>query len=79
MSEPRREYIAYLLRLWLVRREEGAAWRASLESARTGERLGFASVDQLFDFLRRRMAEDEMKEDGMAGRDKGRPPESGIQ
>jgi hypothetical protein len=27
------------------------AWRASLESARTGERAGFASLEELFSFL----------------------------
>jgi hypothetical protein len=29
-------------------------WRASLESPRTGESRGFASLDDLFAFLRRR-------------------------
>ncbi|MBN1812132.1 MAG: hypothetical protein JXA14_09880 [Anaerolineae bacterium] len=43
-------YISYLLRLW----REGAAWRASLESTRTGELRAFASLDELFDFLRER-------------------------
>ncbi len=55
--------MAYLLRLWQVRCEEGLAWRASLESARSGERLGFASLDQLFGFLRERMEEDEVMGD----------------
>ena len=32
--------------------EEKAVWRASLESVRTGERKVFASLDDLFDFLR---------------------------
>jgi hypothetical protein len=46
-------YRAYLLRLWLTDLEgAGAAgWRASLEDSRTGERLGFASLEQLFAFL----------------------------
>ncbi len=43
--------MAYLLRLWQVRGEDGMAWRASLESARTGERVGFASLQDLFAFL----------------------------
>lgn len=45
-------YRSYLLRLWC----EGLAgepWRASLQSAATGERQGFASLDGLFDFIRR--------------------------
>jgi hypothetical protein len=45
------DYLAYLLRLW---RMEGSAdaWRGSVESPQTGERLGFGSLDELFDFLR---------------------------
>lgn len=79
MSEPRRRYMAYLLRLWQVRCEERWAWRASLESARSGERLGFASPDQLFDFLRGRMEEDEVMGDEIADCGKRRPPDSDIQ
>jgi hypothetical protein len=44
-------YRSYLLRLW----REGLAgepWRASLQSAVTGERQGFASLDDLFGFIR---------------------------
>lgn len=44
------DYLSYLLRLW--REGEGrATWRASLESSHTGERKGFASLDDLFGFL----------------------------
>jgi len=44
-------YQSYLLRLWRVKAgEEG--WRASLESAQTGERTGFATLDALFDYVR---------------------------
>ena len=45
------DYLAYLLRLW---RMEGSAdaWRGSVESPQTGERLGFGSLDELFAFLR---------------------------
>jgi hypothetical protein len=44
-------YHSYLLRLW---REglTGEPWRASLQSAATGERQGFASLDGLFEFIR---------------------------
>ena len=45
------DYLSYLLRLWRVGEEE-ATWRASLESSHTGERKGFASLDDLFGFLR---------------------------
>ena len=45
------DYLSYLLRLW---RMEGSAdaWRGSVESPQTGERLGFGSLDELFAFLR---------------------------
>jgi hypothetical protein len=46
-------YRAYLLRLWVSDSEtsDKAGWRASLEDSHTGERLGFASLEQLFAFL----------------------------
>jgi hypothetical protein len=31
----------------------GGAWRASLQDAQSGERLGFADLEQLFVYLRR--------------------------
>jgi hypothetical protein len=43
-------YVSYLLRLW---REDGI-WRASLESARTGELSTFANLAELFEDLRGR-------------------------
>jgi hypothetical protein len=56
-SDP--DYVSYLLRMW---RESGAGgssveedkpvWRASVLSAATGKRRGFASLDDLFGFLR---------------------------
>ena len=44
------EYHAYLLRLWRVE-EEGGRWRAQLEEVGTGERHGFASMEELTAFL----------------------------
>lgn len=45
------DYQSYLLRLWRV--DDGQEdWRASLESAHTGERRGFATLDALFDHVR---------------------------
>ena len=70
MSEPRKRYIAYLLRLWQVRSETGSTWRASLESAQGGERLGFTGLDELLEFLRRRTAEEEKVEEKQ--KDRGR-------
>ena len=50
MPEQRR-YLAYLLRLWQTSDGERLVWRASLESPSTHERQGFASLQDLFDFL----------------------------
>ena len=50
-NEPHR-YLAYMLRLWQARSKE-TVWRASLESPHTGERHGFASLDDLISFLQR--------------------------
>jgi hypothetical protein len=44
-------YQSYLLRQWRVNVGE-EMWRASLESAQTGERTGFATLDALFDYVR---------------------------
>lgn len=52
-------YLSYLIRLWQVDSGGGGAggtaavWRASLQDPRSGERVGFANLDDLFDFLRR--------------------------
>jgi hypothetical protein len=57
------DYLSYLLRLWRVsgdggtHRKEKTVWRASLESPHTGERMGFASLDALFAFLRQQTSE----------------------
>jgi len=45
------DYLSYLLRLWRMD-ESTDAWRGSVESPQTGERLGFGSLDELFAFLR---------------------------
>lgn len=55
MSKQGSAYTSYLLRLWRVASEEGATWRASLESPHSGERWGFASVDEMCEFLRRHL------------------------
>jgi hypothetical protein len=48
-------YQSYLLRLW---KTERANWHASLEDSHTGERIGFANLEQLFAFLMERVASD---------------------
>jgi hypothetical protein len=56
MTESRR-YRVYLLRLWQATGKDGQpAWRAALEDARTGERLGFADLARLCAFLRKQTA-----------------------
>jgi hypothetical protein len=47
------DYISYLLRAWRSNGENSPAWQASLENPHTGERMGFACLEDLFDFLRR--------------------------
>ena len=46
------DYLSYLLRLWRVEGGRQAIWRASLKSSSTGEQVGFASLEELFDYLR---------------------------
>jgi len=53
-TEQRRDYLSYLLRLWQESAGEGI-WRASLEDPHTGERTGFASLEDLFAFLQQRI------------------------
>jgi len=45
-------YISYLLRLRQVRQDKDIVWRTSLQNARTGERIGFATVEALLSYLR---------------------------
>ena len=51
MSEERRHRMSYLLRLWQTEQGGSSVWRASLESAHTGERRGFASLAELYVYL----------------------------
>ena len=53
------DYVSYMLRMWHDGGDEGpspskeAPWRASLQSPRTGDLVGFASLEELFCFLQR--------------------------
>jgi hypothetical protein len=49
---PPNEYVSFILRMWHAKNGEEQTWRASLEDPRTGERVGFGSLDALFDHLR---------------------------
>jgi hypothetical protein len=46
------EYRSYLLRLWCVQGDKGRVWRASLQSTRTRQQVGFAGLEVLFEYLR---------------------------
>ena len=47
----KRRYLSYLLRLWQEGGSERARWRASLERPQGGDRLGFASLEDLYAYL----------------------------
>ena len=55
MHREQRRYISYLLRLWQIDAEGKLVWRASLESPKTGQRQGFASLAEMVAFLREQM------------------------
>jgi hypothetical protein len=52
-SQEQRDYQSYLLRLWRESDGEVPVWRASLKSSHTGKKVGFGSLEELFEFLRR--------------------------
>lgn len=55
MSNQRQRYISYLLRLWQTQDDERRVWRFSLESPDGGERHGFATLQDLVDFIQARI------------------------
>jgi hypothetical protein len=77
MDTRRPGHIAYLLRLWCVTNGKAPIWRASLQDVSTGERRGFAGLDQACRFLQ---AQIEAASAGPAEGDgaRGRPPSSGT-
>ena len=44
--------LSYVLRMWRTRNGERSVWRASLQDVRSGERMGFAGLDEVARFLR---------------------------
>ncbi|MBN1139797.1 MAG: hypothetical protein JXM73_24715 [Anaerolineae bacterium] len=48
-------HFAYLLRLWRVEDGSGVVWHASLQDVRSGERQGFAGLDEAFAYLRQQL------------------------
>lgn len=55
MITDEKQYASYLLRLWQVEKNGEQVWRASLESAQTGEKQLFAFFDDLVAFLQQEM------------------------
>ncbi|KAA3662560.1 MAG: hypothetical protein DWQ04_13065 [Chloroflexi bacterium] len=51
----KREYMAYLLRLWRENRD--GSWRALLENPNTKERVAFANLNELVEFLENKTGE----------------------
>lgn len=48
------QYQSYLLRLWPTKTAGSTVWHASLENAKSGERTNFASLEDMFFFIRGR-------------------------
>jgi hypothetical protein len=61
-------YFSYLLRLWQEKGDEHPMWRASLESAQTGERLTFATVEELVRFLKQQTTGKSVCDPGLSAR-----------
>mgnify|MGYP001826066178 CR=1 FL=1 len=51
MSDERRGYRSYLLRMWQAHVDGELVWRASLQSPSSRERRGFTNLEDLFTFL----------------------------
>jgi len=59
-SEPA-HYISFLLRLWQTQDRGRIIWRASLESPGSGEKRGFANIEELIAFLRHQIENPEIE------------------
>jgi len=64
MPNEEQNYLAFLVRFWQIRKRGELVWRASAESAQTGERKAFADMDLLFSFLKRCTEEQARPGDG---------------
>jgi hypothetical protein len=57
MGKQQTDYMSFMLRLWHVGDgEPETLWRASLQNSLTGERMSFATLEELFAFLRQLIA-----------------------
>lgn len=70
-----RRYRSYILRLWEVGTNGQTVWRASLQDAHTGDRLGFSGLEQLNDYLRHLTAGSQ-NAPGVPGAGQTGPPEA---
>jgi hypothetical protein len=52
------DYLAYLLRLWRSGPGESSRWCASLQNVQTGQRVGFACLDDAVAYLEQEMCEE---------------------
>jgi hypothetical protein len=50
--EPRLRSRSYLLRVWLSTGKDARGWRASVKEVGRGERVGFASLEALVEYLK---------------------------
>jgi len=69
MIDPRSDYHAYLLRLWHTEQAGRSVWRMALEDAHTGERRGFATLDQLVAFLQALTGSADLSDSTSPGKD----------
>jgi hypothetical protein len=53
--DSKKEYRSYLLRLWVDDVNGKRAWRISLENPFSGERRGFANLQDLCVYLKKKM------------------------
>lgn len=51
LMDQQKTYHSYLLRLWTVEEGGQVSWRAMLEHAGGGQRMGFRSLARLFAYL----------------------------
>ena len=68
-------YLSYLLRMWQTSDGKQTVWRASLTSPGSGEQHGFASLEELADFVRTRaeQADDDGKDSAVSSASKPIP------
>ncbi len=69
MSDEPHDYYSFLLRLWQTSSHGKVVWRASLESAQTGERCGFADLASLVAFLEQQTGDDLSPDDDLPSAD----------